>query len=132
MEITDAKIFKIALFTSLFGIIGMLIFAGWIEPKEIAIEEINRGMVEEKVAISGVIQDIKPSSSGKSYFMTLHDGTGKISVVVFEATIIEFNEAGVDINSFKNKKVKVMGTLTQYNQEMELILENSNSITIET
>lgn len=131
MEITDTKIFKIALFTSLIGIIGMLIFASWIEPKEIAIEEINRGMVEEEVAITGTVQDIKPSSSGKSYFITLADGTGKLSVVVFESTIIEFNDGGIDIYSFKNKKVKVIGTLTQYNQEMELILSNSNSITIE-
>ena len=132
MEITDGKIIKIALLTSLIGIIGMLVFAGDISPKEIAIEDIDRGIVDEKVVITGVIESVKLSSSGKSYFLTLTDSTGKISVIVFESTIIEFQEADIDINSFKDKKVKVTGTITEYKSTMELILDNANSIKIET
>jgi len=132
MEITDGKIIKIALLTSLIGIIGMLVFAGDISPKEVAIEDIDRGMVDEKVVITGVIESVKLSSSGKSYFLTLTDSTGKISVIVFESTIIEFQEADIDINSFKDKKVKVTGTITEYKSTMELILDNANSIKIET
>jgi DNA/RNA endonuclease YhcR with UshA esterase domain len=131
MEITDGKIFKIALFTSLIGIIGMIVFAGDISPKEVAIGDIDRGMVDEKVAINGVIESVKLSSSGKSYFLTLVDSTGKISIAIFESSIVEFQEAGIDINSFKNKKVKVTGTLTEYRSTMELILDNANSIKIE-
>lgn len=131
MEITDSKIFKIALFTSLIGMVGMIIFAGDISPKEVAIEDINRGMIDEKVAIVGIVESVKLSSSGKSYFLTLADSTGKISVIIFENSIVEFQEAGIDINSFQNKKVKVTGTLTEYKSTMELILDNVNSITIE-
>ncbi|KZX15771.1 OB-fold nucleic acid binding domain protein [Methanobrevibacter cuticularis] len=131
MEITDEKIFKVALITSLIGIVGMLIFAGGISPKEIAIENIDKGSVDEEVAILGVIDSIKESSSGKSYFLTLNDGTGRINIIVFESTVVEFQEEETDINNFKNKRVKVIGTLTQYNGEMELILANSQSIKIE-
>lgn len=131
MEITDGKIFKIALITALIGIIGMIVFAGDISPKEVAIEDIDNGMIDEKVAISGVIESVKLSSSGKSYFLTLADNTGKISIIIFESTIVEFQEEGIDISSFKNKKVKVTGTLTQYKSTMELILDNANSIKIE-
>ncbi|MDR2966913.1 MAG: RNA-binding protein [Methanobacteriaceae archaeon] len=131
MEITDNKIFKIALFTALIGMMGMIIFAGDIAPKEVAIEDINRGMIDEKVAIVGVIESVKLSASGKSYFLTLVDNNGKISVVIFESSIVEFQEAGIDINSFKNKRVKVTGTLTEYRSNMELILDNANSIKIE-
>ena len=132
MEITDGKIFKIALFTSLIGLVGMIVFAGDLSPKEIAIGDIDRGMIDEKVAIVGLVESVKLSSSGKSYFLTLVDGTGKVSVIIFESTALEFQEAYIDISSFKNKKVKVTGTITEYRSVMGLILDNGNSITIES
>ena len=131
MEITDGKIFKIALITTIIGLVGMIIFAGDISPKEAVIEDIDRGMIDESVAITGVIESVKASSSGKSYFMMLNDGTGRMSIMIFESTIVEFQEAGIDLKSFENKKVKVVGTVTEYKSTMELILPNSNSITIE-
>jgi DNA/RNA endonuclease YhcR with UshA esterase domain len=131
MEITDEKIFKIAIITTIIGLVGMIIFAGDIAPKEVRVEAIDRGMMDETVAISGVIESVKESSSGKSYFMTLNDGTGRITIMIFESTIVEFKEAGIDLNSFKNKKVKVIGTVTEYKSTMEIILPNSNSIRIE-
>lgn len=132
MEITDGKIFKIALITTIIGLVGMIVFAGDIAPKEAAIEDIDRGMIDENVAITGVVENIKESSSGKSYFMTLNDGTSRITIMIFESTIIEFQEAGINLKSFENKRVKVVGTVTEYKSTMELILPNSNSITIET
>ena len=132
MEITDEKIFKIALITTIIGLIGMIIFAGDITPKEVVIQDIDRGMIDEDVAITGVIENVKESSSGKSYFLTINDGTARITIMIFESTIIEFQEAGISLKSFENKKVKVIGTITEYKSTMELILPNSNSITIET
>ena len=41
MELNDRLIFKVALITSLVGIIGMLVFASYIEPKEIEIKDIT-------------------------------------------------------------------------------------------
>ncbi|MDR1721430.1 MAG: RNA-binding protein [Methanobrevibacter sp.] len=128
MEITDGKIFKIALFTSLIGLVGMLIFAGTVEVKEVKIKEIDKSIVDEKVAITGVIESIEPSSSGKSYFIAVNDGNSKINVIVFESTIAEFQDSGVDLNSYKGHKAKITGTVTQYKSTMELILDNSNSI----
>ena len=131
MEITDGKIFKVAMLTTIIGLLGMIIFAGDISPKEVAIEDIDRGMIDEKIAINGVIETVKKSSSGKSYFLTLNDGTGRITIMVFESTIVEFQEAGIDIKSFENKKVEVIGTVTEFKSTMEIILPNSNSIKIE-
>jgi len=132
MEITDGKIFKIAVLTTIIGLVGMIIFAGDITPNEVSVEDIDRGMIDETIAITGTIENIKQSSSGKSYFMTLNDGTGRISIMIFESTIVEFQEAGININSFKNKKVKIVGTVTEFRSTIELILPNSNSITIKT
>jgi len=131
MEITDGKIFKIAILTTIVGLVGMIIFAGDIAPKEVAVEVIDRGMIDETVAISGMIENVKQSSTGKSYFMTLNDGTGRITIMIFESTIIEFQEAGINLKSFENKRVKVVGTVTEFKSTMEIILPNSNSIRIE-
>ena len=63
MEITDDKLLKIALITSLVGIIGLIIFTPTIEVKEIELKDINRGMIDEEVKVSCVVQDISQSKS---------------------------------------------------------------------
>ena len=128
MELNDRIIFKVALITSLVGIIGMLVFASYIEPKEIQIKDITRNNIGETVAVTGVIESIKESSSGSSCFIELNDGTGKINLIIFESTLVELQDAGNDLESFENQKVKVIGSITEYKSSMELILSNANSI----
>lgn len=128
MELNDKIIFKVAFITSLVGIIGMLVFASYIEPKEIQIKDITRNNIGETVAVTGVVESIKESSSGSSCFIELNDGTGKINLIIFESTLVELQDAGNDLESFENRKVKVIGSITEYKSSMELILSNSNSI----
>lgn len=128
MELDDKIIFKAALITSLVGIMGMLVFASYIEPKEIQIKDITRNNIGETVAVTGVVESIKESSSGSSCFIELNDGTGKINLIIFESTLVELQDAGNDLDSFKGHKVKVIGSITEYKSSMELILSNSNSI----
>ena len=128
MELNDRIIFKVALITSLVGIIGMLVFASYIEPKEIQIKDITRNNIGETVAVIGVVESIKESSSGNSCFIELNDGTGKINLIIFESTLVELQDAGNDLESFENQKVKVIGSITEYKSSMELILSNANSI----
>lgn len=131
MEVTDKKIFRIALITSLIGILGMLIFANYIDPNEIKIKDISRNNIGETVAITGVVEEVKESTSGKSTFLTINDGTKKINVIIFESTIAELKDSGTDLKEFQNQKVKIIGSITEYKSSMELILANSNSIKIE-
>ena len=128
MELNDKLIFKAALITSLVGIMGMLVFASYIEPKEMEIKDITRNNIGETVAVTGVVESIKESSSGSSCFIEINDGTGKINLIIFESTLVELQDAGNDLDSFKNHKVKVIGSITEYKSSMELILSNSNSI----
>ena len=132
MELNDEIIFKVALITALLGMIGMLAFASYIEPKEIGISEITRNNIGETVSISGVVESVKTSSSGSSCFLELNDGTGKINVIVFESVLVDLEDAGNDLNDFKGHKVKVVGSITEYKSSMELILANSNSIKLES
>ena len=130
MEITDDKLLRIALITSLIGIIGLLIFTPTIEVKKVKIEDIDRGMIDEEVCIDCVIIDIATSSSKSSYFLTINDGTGQMSLIIFEKQAAEIQTNNFDIDHLKGKKVEVTGKITEYNSELELILSNGDSLKI--
>ena len=130
MEITDDKLLKIALVTSLIGLIGLIAFTPTIEVKEVNIKDINRGMIDEEVSIDGVITDVAQSSSKTSYFLTINDGEAQIQLIIFESQAAELQSKNLDIEDFKNRKVQVVGTVTQYNSELELILSSGDSLRI--
>lgn len=128
MEITDDKLLKIALITSLIGLIGLIIFTPSIEVKKVEIQDINRGMIDEEVSIEGVVSDVKSSASKSSYFLTVNDGTDQMSLIIFESQLAQLEDNGIDIESYKGKKVTVVGTVTQYNSQLELILSSGDDI----
>ena len=130
MEITDDKLLKIALITSLVGIIGLIIFTPTIEVKEVELKDINRGMIDEEVKVSCVVQDISQSKSKISYFFTINDGTAQMPLIIFENQASEIQSNNMDINDFKDKKVEVVGKVTEYNSQLELILSSGDSLKI--
>lgn len=130
MEITDDKLLKIALITSLIGLIGLIIFTPSIEVKKVEIQDINRGMIDEEVNIDCVVSDVKSSASKSSYFLTINDGTGQMSLIIFESQLAQLKDNGIDIESYKGKKVSVAGTVTEYNSQLELILSSGDAIKI--
>ena len=130
MKLTDDKILKIALITSLIGIIGLIITTPTIEVKEIEIGQISRSIIDEEVAIKGVVENVQALSNGETYILTVNDGTGRIEVVIFQSEVVEIQESETPLDTFKNKKVEVIGTITEYNSKMEIILSSSNSLKI--
>ena len=130
MEITDEKLLRIALITALIGIIGLIIFTPSIEVKKVSINDITRSMIDEKVSIQGVITDIVQSSSKTNYFLTISDGEIKITLIVFEKHVAEISSRNLNIEDFKNKKVEVVGTITEYKSDLELILSSGDSLRI--
>jgi DNA/RNA endonuclease YhcR with UshA esterase domain len=132
MEITDDKLLKIALVTSLIGIIGLIAFTPTIEVKEVDIKDINKGMIDEEVRVDGVISDVAQSKSKTSYFLTINDGEAQIPLIIFESQVADIQSRNLDIEDFRNHKVEVVGKITQYNSEMELILSSGDSMRIIT
>ena len=130
MEITDEKLLRIALITALIGIIGLIIFTPSIEDKKVSINDITRSMIDEKVSIQGVITDIAQSSSKTNYFLTISDGESQITLIVFEKQVAEISSRNLNIEDFKNKKVEVVGTITEYKSDLELILSSGDSLRI--
>ena len=130
MEITDDKLLRIALVTSLIGIIGLLIFTPSIEVKKVKIEDINRGMIDEEVCIDAVVTDIASSHSKSSYFLTINDGTGQMTLIVFEKQLAEIQSNSLDIHDFKDRKVEATGKITEYNSDLEIILSGGDGLKI--
>lgn len=130
MKITDEKLLKIALVTSLIGLIGLIMFTPSIEVKEVKIKDVTRAMIDEEVSINCVVTEIKSSKSGSSYFLTINDGTGQMPLIIFESQIAQMQTNNLDINEFKNKKVNVVGKITEYNNEMEIVLSSGDSLKI--
>lgn len=128
MEITDDKLLKIALITSLIGIMGLMIFTPSIEVKKVDISDITRAMVDEKVCVRGVITDVTPSSSKTNYFLTINDGESQITLIVFEKQAAEIQSKNLDIADFKDRKVEVVATITEYKSDLELILSSGDSL----
>lgn len=126
----DSKIYKIALAMSILGLMGMVFSVNMITPREIKINEINRGMLDEDVSLVGVVQNVKKSSSSNTYFLELMDGTGKITVIVFESSAVDLEKVNMSVNSFKNRRVKVTGKISEYQGMMELILKDAASLDI--
>ena len=130
MEITDDKLLRIALITSLIGIIGLLIFTPSIEVKKVKIEDIDRGMIDEEVCIDAVVTDITSSHTKSSYFLTINDGTGQMTLIVFKKQLAEIQSNNFDIHDFKDRKVEVTGKITEYNSDLEIILSGGDSLKI--
>ena len=130
MDITDDKLLKIALITSLIGLVGLIIFTPSIEVKEVKIGEITRAMIDEEVSIDCVVSDVQSSRSGSSYFLTIHDGTGQMQLIIFESQIAQMQSNSLDIEDFKDKRVNVVGKITEYNNELEIVLSDGDSLKI--
>jgi DNA/RNA endonuclease YhcR with UshA esterase domain len=126
----DSFIFKLALAMSILGLIGMVFSANLITAREIKIKDINRGMLDEDVTVEGVVQNVKKSSYSDTYFMDIVDGTGKITLLIFESNAQDLQKSNVSIYSLNNRRIKVTGKVSEYQGKIELILDNVASLKI--
>lgn len=130
MKITDDKILKIALITTLIGLLGLIFTTPYIEVKEVSIGDISNSMIDEEIAINGVVEEVQAIGNGETYILTVNDGEGRIPVVIFQSVAVEIQESETPLETFKGKTVEVTGTVTEYNSQLEIILSNSNSLKI--
>jgi DNA/RNA endonuclease YhcR with UshA esterase domain len=130
MNMDDHLIFKIALAMSILGLVGMVFSADLITAREIKIQDINRGMLDEDVTLEGVVQNVKKSSHSETYFLDIMDGTGKITILIFESNAQELQKGNITIYSLTNRRVKVTGKVSEYQGKIELILNDASSLKI--
>lgn len=126
----DEKIFKIALLTSLVGMVGMIFTAGYIAPQKVRIEDLNLGMIDKEVSVEGVVQVVKRSKNGETYFLDLTDGSGRLTIVIFQSTSLDMEKNNINIMGLNQRRVNVVGNVAEYRGALELILKDSKSLKI--
>ncbi len=108
----------------------MTFFSGQITPKNCQIREISLGMLDEKISVEGVVDNIKVSKDTHTYFLEIMDNTGKINLVIFGKQADDIEKDDIKINNLLNKRIKILGIVTVYNGNLELILKDSKSLKI--
>ncbi len=126
----DKKIFRLALFTTILGLVGMIFSANYITPQEVQIKDMNRGMLDKEVSVEGLVTGVSQSQKGGTYFLELMDGTGKTKVVIFENAASEIQKTSVNIENFNNRRVRIVGKVTEYQGSLEVILKDASSLKI--
>ncbi len=119
---------KITFFSSILGIVCIIIFGGLITPKELQIIEIKKGMLDQEVSIEGVVTDFKEVHNKHIYFLEIMDNTGKINVVIFSNVAADLEKSNLKVHYLIKRRVKVLGTITEFNGRFELILKDSKSL----
>lgn len=118
----DSKILKITITTTIVGLISLMILSGYVNPEQVTIKQIDKSKIDNQVEIEAQITKITTTKTSTK-IIELNDGTGTINLVVFPST--EFN-----VDLMKNQKIKVIGKVTQYNNELELILDEEEYLEI--
>ncbi len=116
--ISDKKLMRLSLLIALVGIL-MIFLAGQLAVQSIPISRIKAGDTGKQVLLSGTVSEYRNSNG--NIFFELSDGTGSITVVMFERTarnkVLEFQDG---------QNVTVQGQVNLYKNELEII---ANSIT---
>ena len=124
----DTKIVKMAVITSIIGLIGMVFLSGEITPEKTTINEINQETLGQEVTVDCYVEEIKKSTNSNTYMLTLTDGTAKTTLIIFESTTFELEKIGFPLKGLMNRKISVVGTVSQYHGAYEIILKDYNSI----
>lgn len=86
----DEKIFKIALITTIIGLIGLITTAGFVEANHKNINEIDKSQIDNQIQITGEVINITNTKSGTK-IIKIADTTGTINAIAFKNTEINIH-----------------------------------------
>lgn len=118
----DKEIFKITLTTTILGLIGLIILSGYVNPEELSVNEIDKSKIDNQVKVTGIIENYTITKTG-TMIITLNDGSNVIKVVIFPST-------SLNTTLYNRMNITVTARVVEYNGEMELIIEKSKNLEI--
>lgn len=116
----DEKIFKICVITSIIGLLGIMCLTSFVLPEQLEISDVDKSKINNNVEVNATITNIITTKSG-TRIVTLTDNSSSINLVIFSSTLLEFELK-------KGQKVSVVGKVSEYKGDVELILEESSNI----
>ncbi|OYT41221.1 hypothetical protein B6U80_01815 [Candidatus Pacearchaeota archaeon ex4484_26] len=103
-------LFKIALTTSLIGLLLLFFLSENLEPRLLPVGKIDEKLFDEYVKISGEIANVKETSG--LYILSVKDDSGEISVILFK------NKKKIDF--VQNRIIEVIGKVSEYRGKPEI------------
>lgn len=116
----DEKIFKISVVTVVLGLIGLIILSAYVNPEKLTINQIDKSKIDNQIELDADIDSIIITKTN-TQIVRLSDETGSINMVIFPST--NFNS-----KLSEKESISVIARVTQYNGELELILEESKNL----
>lgn len=118
----DNKIFKISSITLIIGLLGIILLSGYVNPEKLNIKQIDKSKIDNQIELDAKIESITKTKSN-TQIIKLTDKTGTINLIIFPSTDFKTNIT-------KNQEIKIIGRVTQYNGQLELILEESKNLRV--
>ena len=106
----EKTLLRIALITSLFGILILLIILDKIDVSDSNIDAINETFLDRQVKIKGEITRITETPG--LYIINVKDNTGNMGVIVFKEEKLELEKGNI---------VEVEGQVVEYQGKTEII-----------
>lgn len=116
----DKKIFKISSITCIIGLLGIMLLSGYVNPEKLTIDKIDKSKIDNQIEVDAKIVSVTKTKTN-TRIIKLSDGTGTINLVIFSS--LDYNT-----KLSKNQHVKVIATVTQYKNDLELVLEESKNL----
>jgi len=116
--VKDENLVKLSLGVALAGIAAIYAVTLFAVPATVKISDINEGYAGRHVTINATIAKI--SIRDGNIFLTLDDGTGSITAVMFERTAR--GTAAYDVKTGYN--ISVTGQINIYKDELEVIADS--------
>ncbi len=118
----DEKIYKISLITTIIGLVGIMLLSGYVNPETVTINQIDKSKIDNQVELDATVLSVSQTRTN-TQIIKLGDKTGTINLVIFSS--VDFKT-----KLSNNQHVRVIAKVTQYNNDLELILEESKNLNI--
>lgn len=109
----NQTLIRISLIITLIGIFLLLFLISTIKPIKMNIKDISSENLNQKIQIKAKISGIKDFNTFQ--IISLNDSTGKINSIL--------NKNSNKLNLEKNQTILITGTITEYNNELEIQTE---------
>ena len=87
-------------------------------------------MIDKEVSVDGIVQSVKKSKNGETYFLDLTDGSGRLIIVIFQSTSRDLEKNNITITGLSQRRINVVGNVAEYHGTLELLLKDSKSLKI--
>ncbi len=108
----DKNLFKFSLIISVIGTFLILLISEYSEVELTEIKNLDKNNLETRVKILGTV--ISAQETPGLYILKIKDSSGTIPLVIFKED---------PINIERGTKIEVTGKLTEYKNELEILVE---------